>query len=132
MISDIIGETQVMSGIGMFGIGGAIGPGNAANAGYQGSPGTITLSCHFLKHPETPFATASRCFALFPVHDAHIGAFLMLLSSSGPARHPGAPIAVTATTLRFWNLACSFHMSCANCTASSIVSWNSLKSFPAL
>ena len=31
-----------MSGIGMFGIGGAIGPGNAANAGYHGSPGTMT------------------------------------------------------------------------------------------
>ena len=32
-----------MSGVGMFGIGGAIGPGNAANAGYHGSPGTIDL-----------------------------------------------------------------------------------------
>src|SRR5712691_5397864 len=66
-ISVIIGEGQQMSGIGMFGIGGAIGPGKTTNAGYQGSPGTMTLSCHFLKHCETPFATASRCLALLPV-----------------------------------------------------------------
>src|SRR2546421_276781 len=44
MISVIIGDGQVMSGMGMLGMGGAIGPGNAAKAGYQGSPGTITLS----------------------------------------------------------------------------------------
>lgn len=30
---------KVMRGVGMLGIGGAIAPGNAANAGYQGSPG---------------------------------------------------------------------------------------------
>ena len=69
-ISVIIGEGQQMSGIGMFGIGGAIGPGKTTKAGYQGSPGTMTLSCHFLKHCETPLATASRCLALLPVQAA--------------------------------------------------------------
>ena len=125
-ISVIMAEGQVMRGIGMFGIGGAIGPGKAAKAGYQGSPGTITLSCHFLKHFETPVATASRCFAMFPVNDAHIGAFLIRLSSSGPSRQPGVPRAVTALILRSLNLACSFHMLCAKPTASIIVSWKSL------
>src|SRR5207245_2073792 len=81
-ISVIEVDGQQMSGIGMLGIGGAIALGKAAKAGYQGSPGTITLSCHFLKHFETPAATASRCLALFPDQEAHIGAFLMLLSSS--------------------------------------------------
>ena len=33
MIAVIIPEILVMSGMGTFGIGGAIGPGNAANAG---------------------------------------------------------------------------------------------------
>src|SRR5438132_8012333 len=38
----IFDDGHMISGTGTFGIGGAIGPGNAANAGYQGSPGTIT------------------------------------------------------------------------------------------
>ena len=90
-----------MSGVGMLGIGGAIGPGNAANAGYHGSPGTITWPCQFLKQVETPLATASRYFALLPIHAAQPGAILMKLSSSGPSRHPGDPIADTAMTWRF-------------------------------
>src|SRR5260370_31613656 len=60
MIWVIIALGQAISGIGTLGMGGAIGPGNAANAGYQGRPGTITLSCHFLKHLETPVTPASR------------------------------------------------------------------------
>src|ERR671923_814759 len=72
----IIADGQAMSGVGMFGIGGAIGPGNAANAGYQGRPGTVTWSCQFLNAFDTPFATASRCFCLLPVNDAQEGAFL--------------------------------------------------------
>src|SRR5438132_3159310 len=96
MMSDIFAEMQQISGIGMFGIGGAIGPGNAANAGYQGSPGTVTWSCQFLKHLETPAATASRYFAMFPIQAAQPGKFLMLLSSAGPSRQPGDPIADTA------------------------------------
>ena len=70
--------------MGTFGIGGAIGPGKAANAGYQGSPGTITWSCQFLNALETPLATASRCLALLPVNAAQDGAVLIRLSS--PAR----------------------------------------------
>src|ERR1041384_5699472 len=31
------------NGTGTFGVGGAIGPGNAANAGYHGRPGTFTV-----------------------------------------------------------------------------------------
>src|SRR5947207_2982192 len=110
MMSVILEEMQQISGMGTLGIGGAIGPGNAANAGYQGRPGTMTLSCQSLKHFETPLAIASRCLALFPVNAATIGAFLMFDSSSGPSRQPGAPTATIALMIRFWNLACSFHM----------------------
>ena len=46
-IDVIIAEMHVMSGIGTFGVGGAMGPGNAANAGYQGSPGTVTWSAQY-------------------------------------------------------------------------------------
>src|SRR5512135_3737998 len=106
----IIADGQAMSGVGMFGIGGAIGPGNAANAGYHGKPGTITCPCHCLKHCDTPLATASRYLALLPVYAATIGAFLISDSSSGPSRQPGVPIAAIAMICRFWNLACSFHM----------------------
>src|SRR6266851_4285979 len=56
----------------------------------------------------------------------------MRLSSSGPSRQPGVPSAVSALTFRSLNLACSFHMLCANPMASSIVSWKSLYSFPIL
>ena len=83
-MSAIFADGQAMSGIGMFGIGGAIGPGNAANAGYQGSPGTITWSCQSLNAFETPLATASRYLALLPVNAAQHGAFL--ISSPAPAR----------------------------------------------
>src|SRR5437588_12757212 len=110
MISVIIAEGQAMSGVGTLGIGGAIGPGKAANAGYQGRPGTITLSCHFLKHFDTPVATASRCFAMFPLNDATIGAFLMLLSSSGPSRQPGVPMADTDMTFRSLSFAWRLHV----------------------
>src|SRR4051812_13669263 len=44
-IDATIGEMQVISGTGMFGIGVAIGPGNSVNSGYHGSPGTVTLLC---------------------------------------------------------------------------------------
>src|SRR6059058_829337 len=132
MMLVIFDETQVMSGIGTFGIGGAIGPGNAANAGYQGSPGTITWPCQSLKHLETPLATASRCFFMLPKNDATIGAFLMLLSSSGPSRHPGEPMAQTAITCKSLNFACSFHMLWLYWTASIIASWKSLKFWPIL
>ena len=40
MMLVIFAEMQVMSGIGMFGNGGADADGKAANAGYQGNPGT--------------------------------------------------------------------------------------------
>src|SRR5262245_16849734 len=63
----IIADGQAISGVGTLGIGGAIGPGNAANAGYHGRPGTVALSCQSLKHFETPLATASRCFCMLPV-----------------------------------------------------------------
>src|SRR5205807_3523481 len=96
MMSDIFAEMQQISGIGMLGIGGAIGPGNAANAGYHGSPGTMTCPCQSLKHFDTPAATASRYLALLPSNAATIGAFLMFDSSSGPSRQPGDPIADTA------------------------------------
>src|SRR5207248_2160353 len=132
MMSDIFAEMQQISGIGMLGIGGAIGPGNAANAGYQGRPGTVTWSCQFLNAFDTPFATASRCFALFPLNAAQDGACLIKLSSSGPSRQPGEPMAQTAMIWRFWNFACSFHIWCPNCTASIIASWKSLKSCPIL
>src|SRR6185312_16106752 len=121
-----------MSGVGMLGIGGAIGPGKAANAGYHGSPGTMTWSCQFLKHLETPAATASRYLALLPVHAAQPGKFLMFDSSGGPSRQPGDPIADTAMTCRFRNFACNFHRLCENPTASIRVSWRSLKSLPTL
>src|SRR3954470_13276957 len=101
MMRAICADGQAMSGIGMFGIGGAIGPGNAANAGYHGSPGTITCPCQSLKHLDTPAATASRYLALLPVKVAHMGAFLISDSSSGPSRHPGVPMATTAMTCRF-------------------------------
>src|SRR6266404_90620 len=130
MMSDIFAEMQQISGIGMLGIGGAIGPGNAANAGYQGRPGTVTWSCQFLNALETPLATASRCLAIFPVIAAQDGAFLIRVSSSGPFRHPGVPMALMAITVRFSNLACSFHMLWANCTASIILSWKSLNPLP--
>src|SRR4051812_24092385 len=94
-------DTHAISGVGTFGIGGAVGPGNAANAGYHGRPGTITCPCQSLKHFDTPAATASRYFALLPVNAATIGAFLMFDSSSGPSRQPGDPIAETAMTCRF-------------------------------
>src|SRR5207245_10434513 len=90
-ISVIIGEGQQMSGIGMFGIGGAIGPGKTTKAGYQGSPGTMTMSCHFLKHCETPLATAPRCLALLPAQAATGGPGLMGPPSPGPTRPPGWP-----------------------------------------
>src|SRR5512141_673689 len=97
----IIADGQAMSGVGMFGIGGAIGPGNAANAGYHGSPGTITCPCQSLKHYDTPWATASRYLALLPVYIATIGALVISPSSSGPSRHPGVPIAAMAMICRF-------------------------------
>src|SRR4051794_19904336 len=128
----IIADGQAMSGVGMLGIGGAIGPGNAANAGYHGSPGTITCPCQSLKHFDTPAATASRYLALLPVYAATMGAFLISDSSSGPSRQPGVPIADTAMICRFWNFACSFHMLWAKPMASSIVSWKSLNSLPIL
>ena len=84
------------------------------------------MSCHFLKHLETPAATASRCLAMLPVNEAHMGAFLIRLSSSGPSRQPGVPRAVTALIFKSLNLACSFHMLCAKPTASIIESWKSL------
>src|SRR5688572_28307689 len=111
-IAAICPDGQAMSGVGTLGIGGAIGPGNAANAGYQGRPGTVTIPCQSLKHFDTPLATASRCLALPSDHDATIGAFLMFDSSSGPSRQPGAPIADTDMTWMSLNLACIFHMVC--------------------
>src|SRR5258708_22639742 len=103
-------------------MGGAMGRGKPATAGYQRRAGTITLSCHFLKHLDTPAATASRCFCMLPLKEATMGAFLMLLSNSGPSRQPGAPMAAIAITLRSLNLACSFHMLCEYCTASHMAS----------
>ena len=44
-VAGIVGDgswIKAMKGEGMFGVGGAIGPGKAAKAGYQGSPGTRT------------------------------------------------------------------------------------------
>src|SRR5438128_2701429 len=108
----IIADGQVMSGMGMLGMGGALASGNAAKAGYHGSPGTITLPIQSLKHLLTPLATASRYLPLLPENAAHMGAFLMLLSSSGPSRQPGLPMAETDITFRSLNLACSFHMVC--------------------
>src|SRR5260221_68964 len=61
MMLVILAEMQVMSGMGTLGMGGPIGPGKAAKAGYQGRPGTDTWPCQSLKHLETPLATASRC-----------------------------------------------------------------------
>src|SRR5258705_3111776 len=100
MMSVIFAETQVMSGMGMLGIGGAIGPGNAAKAGYQGRPGTVTWSCQFLNALETPLATASRCLAMFPVIAAQAGAFLLRLSTPRPFRATGLPTGPIATTPR--------------------------------
>src|SRR5262245_35942111 len=77
MIEVIIADGQAMSGVGMLGMGGAIGPGKAANAGYHGRPGTMTLSCQSLKHLETPLATASRYLDMFPIIMAHGGNILM-------------------------------------------------------
>src|SRR5207245_1100258 len=115
-----------------WGVGGAVGSGSAANAGYEARPGTVTWPCQFLNAFDTPFATASRCFALFPLNAAQDGACLIKLSSSGPSRQPGEPMAQTAMIWRFWNFACSFHIWCPNCTASIIASWKSLKSCPIL
>src|SRR5262245_48917968 len=42
MISLIRADVQAMSGVGTFGMGGAIGPGNIANAGYHGMPVMVT------------------------------------------------------------------------------------------
>src|SRR5438128_3941290 len=118
MMSVIFEEMQQISGIGTLGIGGAIGPGNAAKAGYQGRPGTVTWSCQFLNALETPVATASRCFALLPVNEAQEGAFLIWLSSSGPSRQPGDPMALTAMIWMFWHLACIFRIRWADARAS--------------
>src|SRR5438105_4080860 len=93
----IFEETQAMSGIGTLGIGGAIAEGKATNAGYQGSPGTVTWSCQSLKHLETPLATASRHSLALPLANCE-AAFLMSLSSSGPSRQPGDPMALSDIT----------------------------------
>src|SRR5215831_16320081 len=130
VILAIIGDMQAMSGIGTLGMGGAIGPGKAANAGYHGRPGTVTLSCQSLKHFDTPAATASRHLAILPIIVAVEGAFLMLDSRSGPVRQPGVPIADTAMTWRFWNLAWSFHILCAKSTPSIIAIMKSEKPLP--
>src|SRR5262249_36645518 len=130
MISVAIGETQAMSGIGTLGIGGACGPGKAANAGYQGRPGTVTASCQFLKQAPTPLATASRDFPLLPLIVAPLAEYLMRVSSPGPSRHPGVPSAVTALILRFWNLARIFHMLWANLMPSIALDMKSLKFCP--
>src|SRR5215470_19525645 len=114
MISVTIGEMQAMSGIGTLGIGGACGPGKAANAGYQGRPGTVTMSCQFLKQSPTPLATASRYLPMLPLIVAQLGEYLMRFSMPGPSRQPGIPSAVTALTFRFWNFARIFHMLWAN------------------
>src|SRR5262249_33180898 len=129
-ISVVIGEMQAMSGIGTLGIGGACGPGNAAKAGYHGRPGTVTMSCQFLKQSPTPLATASRYLPMLPLIVAQLGEYLMRFSRPGPSRQPGMPSAVTALTLRSWNFARIFHMLCANLMPSIALDMKSLKFVP--
>src|SRR5687768_10203274 len=45
------------TGHGMFGIGGATGPGNAANAGYHGMPGTLIVAVYESHDVPITFAT---------------------------------------------------------------------------
>src|SRR5687768_8336417 len=61
------GESREATGVGMFGMGGAIGPGNAANAGYQGRPGTVTLSAHCFQAPPTARANPVAMVEGMPV-----------------------------------------------------------------
>ena len=106
---DMAAEGQVIKGIGTFGIGGAVASGKAANAGYPGRPGPMTLSCHLPKHSLTALAMASLYFFSEAVD---FGACIMIkLLSLGPLRQPGLPIAETDMILRPLNLAWSRHLS---------------------
>src|ERR1035441_2090391 len=83
-----------MNGVGMLGVGGAMDPGNAANAGYQGSPGTVTLAASADHCCSIPLAAASRTAAFHPTQPATDGARAINVSSAGPCRRP--PMAVIA------------------------------------
>jgi hypothetical protein len=93
-ISDIVAETHAMSGVGIFGVGGAIGPGKAANVGYHGNPGTVTPFCQLEKASPTPWATAALTRASSPMKPATMGAVDIRGVRLGPFNLP--PNALTA------------------------------------
>ena len=51
------------NGIGMFGVGGATGDGNAAKAGYHGKPGTFTVAVNESHAVPITFATTFVYFS---------------------------------------------------------------------
>src|SRR5688500_7413994 len=83
-----------MTGHGTFGVGGAIGPGNAANAGYHGMPGTLIVSV-YCSHA-VPIAVAIA-FVYFISIGVDIAPFARISGvHGGPTTLP--PTAVTALT----------------------------------
>src|ERR1019366_2304707 len=83
-----------MKEAGMLGVGGATGAGNAANDGYHGSPGTVTLAASADHCCSIPLAAASRITAFHPTQPATDGARAINGSSAGPCSRP--PLAVAA------------------------------------
>src|SRR2546425_5227238 len=102
---------SVINGLGMLGVGGAIGPGNAANAGYHGRPGTLTDAWNCVHCKPIPAAMAlARVGKLVRAWDMIRGV------QGGPTIWP--PIAVTALTCTPTSVAAVCH----DCHAEQIAS----------